>query len=125
MYAVAVSRTFVAQHYLTVPNPGPEGSVHSHTYTVEATLRGPELDEHGYLIDIEDLSATMDAVTDFFRDETLNDLPAFDGLNPSVERLAKVFADRLRAGITLSTASNLTIAIQEDAVATVEYTTEF
>ena len=42
MYAVSVSRTFVAQHALTVPDPGPEGTVHSHRYTVEATVSGAD-----------------------------------------------------------------------------------
>ena len=47
MYTVTVTRSFVAQHFLTVPDPGPEGERHSHTFDVEARLAGPELDEDG------------------------------------------------------------------------------
>ncbi len=117
MYAVAVDRSFVAQHYLTVPNPGPEGELHSHQFTVEATVRGPELDEFGYLIDIDELTAAMDAVSDFYTDRTLNDLPAFEGANPSAERFARAFGDRLLDHVSPETATELRIEIEEDDVA--------
>ena len=124
MYRVSVSRAFVAQHYLTVPNPGPEGELHSHTFTVEATFCGPELDEFGYLVDIDDVEAAMDATTEAFRDQTLNDLPAFEGLNPSAEHLARTFAARVCEQATPQTATELRIDVREDDTATVGYRTE-
>lgn len=123
MYSVSLSRTFVAQHYLTVPDPGPEGALHSHTFTAEATFRGRELDEFGYLVDIDDVSAAMNATADAFRDETLNDLEAFEGLNPSAEHLARVFASRLLDRLDPDTATELLLAVQEDDTATVGYRT--
>ena len=124
MYSVAVSRTFVAQHYLTVPDPGPEGELHSHTFTVEATVRGPELDEYGYLVDIDELTAATDATAGSFRDETLNDLPVFAGQNPSAERLGRAFADRLLEHLRPETATELAVTVREDDVATVGYRTQ-
>ncbi|SNR23351.1 6-pyruvoyl trahydropterin synthase family protein [Halorubrum vacuolatum] len=125
MYAVSVSRAFVAQHYLTVPNPDPaEATLHSHHFTVEATFRGPELAAYGYLVDIDAVSEAMDAVVDGLRDETLNDLPAFEGKNPSVERLSSVFADRLLARLSPEAATELRVRIDEDDVATVAHTRE-
>ena len=129
MYAVSVSRTCIAQHYLTVPDPGPEGTIHSHHYTIETTLRGPELDEYGYLIDIDDLRQAFDAVVESFRDRTLNDLPAFEGGNPSAERFATIVGDRLlaeldaigAAELDAIGATKLEIAIDEDDVATVSH----
>ncbi len=123
MYSVSVSRTFVAQHFLTVPDPGPEGDLHSHTFTVEATFRGPALDEHGYLVDIDEVAAAMDSSTKFFRDTTLNDLPAFEGLNPSAEHLGRVFATRLLDRLNPETVTELELTVQEDNVATVGYRT--
>ncbi len=123
MYSVAVSRTFVAQHYLTVPEPGPEGEPHSHTFTVEATFQGPDLNEFGYLIDIDEVCAGMDVTAEFFRDQLLNDLPPFEGLNPSAEHLARLFASRLCEEISPEMATKLEISVQEDDVATVGYTT--
>ena len=119
MYSVSVSRTFVAQHYLTVPDPGPEGDLHSHTFVVEATFRGPALDEYEYLVDIDDVTAAMDRVVGRFRDETLNELPAFEGENPSAERLASAFGDALLERLEPPGATELLVEIREDDVATV------
>jgi len=124
MYDVTVSRTFVAQHYLTVPNPGPEGVLHSHTFTVEATFRGPELDEYGYIVDIDEVNEAMDATVEQFRDETLNDLPAFEGHNPSVEHLGRIFGDRLLERLDPPGIEELEVAVREDDVATVSHTRE-
>ena len=121
MYSVSVSRSFVAQHYQTVPDPGPEGELHSHTYTVEATFRGPELDEYGYLVDIDAVIAALEAVVDAFRDRTLNDLPAFEGENPSAERFARVFGDRLLERLEPKPATELEISLREDDVARVRH----
>ena len=121
MYAVSVSRSFVAQHYLTVPDPGPEGELHSHHYTVEATFRGPELGAYGYLVDIDDVTAAMDGLVDRYRDRTLNDLPAFEGLNPSVEHLARIVGDRLLESLAPESATELQITVCEDDVARVSH----
>jgi len=123
MYSVAVTRTFVAQHYLTVPDPGPEGERHSHTFTVEATFRGPDLDEFGYLVDIDDVNAAMDETAESFRDELLNDLPEFEGHNPSAEHLGQAFAGRLINRVAPETATELAVTVREDDVATVGYRT--
>lgn len=121
MYAVSVSRRFVAQHYLTVPNPGPEGTLHSHRFTVEATFCGPELNEFGYLVDIDAVIEAVEATVDEFRDKTLNELAAFAGLNPSAEHFARIFGDRLSEFLTPPEATRLEIALQEDEVATVTH----
>lgn len=94
MYAVTVSEPFVAQHALTVPEPGAEGEWHSHRYEAEVRLRGESLDEHGYLVDIEEVRAALSAAVARYRDTTLNDLPEFEGRNPSAERLARQLCER-------------------------------
>ena len=63
MYHLAVSREFVAQHYLTVPTPGPEGDIHSHQYTAEVRFGGTELNEYGYLVDIDHVESVLGEVT--------------------------------------------------------------
>ena len=121
MYEVAVARAFVAQHVLTVPDPGPEGVRHSHHYTVEATFRGPDLDEYDYLVDIDRVGEAMDDVVDRYRDRTLNDLPEFGGHNPSVERFARAFGTRLLERLEPEPATELRVAIEEDDVARVAH----
>lgn len=126
MYTVSVSRSFVAQHSLTVPDPGPEGDRHSHHYTLEVTVESTGLDVYGYVVDIDDLTAAVDDVAEEFRDQTLNDHPAFDGLNPSVEHFARVVADSLAADprLTSDRVQTLRVAIDEDDTARVSYERE-
>ena len=94
-YELTVSRDFIAQHYLTVPDPGPEGEVNSHHFTVELRFAGPSLGEYGYLVDIDAVESLLDNLEDRYRDTLLNDLPEFEGLNPSIEHFARLFGDRV------------------------------
>ncbi|SDF30117.1 6-pyruvoyltetrahydropterin/6-carboxytetrahydropterin synthase [Halorubrum xinjiangense] len=121
MYELTVSESFVAQHYLTVPNPpADEAELHSHTFTAEATFRGPELGEYGYLLDIDlALDALADAA-DRYRDETLNE--HLDG-NPSAERLARALFDDL-AAVDAPAATELSVTVREDDIASVAYAGE-
>lgn len=118
MYTVTVSETFVAQHYLTVPDPGPEGDLHSHTFTAAVEFAGPELGEYGYLLDIDDAVAAVEATAERYRDATLNDLPEIAG-NPSAERLAAAFGDRVADRVDAPAAEAMTVTVREDDVAEV------
>jgi 6-pyruvoyltetrahydropterin/6-carboxytetrahydropterin synthase len=119
MYSVTVTETFVAQHWLTVPNPPPaEAELHSHTFETEITFRGPEIGEYGYLLDIDLARAALADAVDAYRDETLND--HLEG-NPSVERLARALFERLD-DIDAPAAEELTVAVHEDDKAVVRYT---
>ncbi|MGA9399300.1 6-pyruvoyl trahydropterin synthase family protein [Haladaptatus sp.] len=114
MYKVCVSRTFVAQHFLTVPNPGPEGELHSHRYGVELRLRGESLNEFGYLVDIDAVRSSLDETVARYRDETLNDLPEFEGKNPSVEHFAREFHARVLAGIDAPEVTDAAVRLREE-----------
>ncbi|VTT88186.1 PTPS-like type 4 [Halorubrum sp. DM2] len=119
MYELTVTESFVAQHFLTVPNPpADEATLHSHAFTAEATFSGPELGEYGYLLDIDLAREALRAAADRYRDETLND--RLDG-NPSAERLARALFDAL-AGVDAPAATELTVTVHEDDVARVSYT---
>lgn len=121
MYRLSVSTAFVAQHFLTVPDPGPEGEVHSHHYDLAVECEGSELNEYGYLLDIDDLTATIDEVEERYRDELLNDREEFSGLNPSVEQFARIVADRLAADLDLPAVETITVKLHEDDIAWASY----
>lgn len=123
MYTVRVSRRFIAQHFLTVPDAGPENELHSHRFEVEVEVAGPELNEHDYLVDIDDLAGRADELADEYADATLNDRPRFEGDNPSVERFARVFCDRLLAGIDTDGIETATVTMWEDETAAASYET--
>lgn len=121
MYRVSVSTEFVAQHFLTVPDPGPEGEVHSHHYGLDVECEGPELNEYGYLLDIDELTAAVEAVEGRYRDELLNDLGEFEGLNPSVEHFARIVADRLAGDLPMPEVETVRVTLHEDDVARASY----
>lgn len=121
MYRLMVRRDFVAQHYLTVPDCGPENEWHSHHFEVEVTLSGDTLNENGYLVDIVDVKDGIDALVGRYRDHTLNDLPEFDGLNPSIEHFARIFCEKLGDSISASNLSELSVRIWEDDEAWASY----
>ncbi|PSQ49855.1 6-pyruvoyl tetrahydropterin synthase [Halobacteriales archaeon SW_6_65_15] len=117
MYTVTVRRTFVAQHYLTVPDPGPEGEIHSHRYTAKVQLAGEDLNEYGYLADIDAVQERLDATVEQYQDATLNDLSEFEGLNPSVEHFARLFGQRFADGLDAPAVESVTVKLREDDVA--------
>ena len=121
MYSTTVQTDFVAQHYLTVPNPGPEGDPHSHHYELELTFRGPELNEYDYLVDIDEAEAILAEITDRYRDTMLNDRPEFAGDNPSVERFARIVFEEVVEALAEPTVTELQVRIWEDSEAAAVY----
>lgn len=121
MYTVTVTRDFVAQHFLTVPDCGPENEWHSHRYAAELECRGPELNEHGYLVDIVDIEDALDELIEYFSDSTLNDLPEFEGLNPSVEHFARIICTAVAHEIATDRLTSVTARVWEDDEAWAAY----
>lgn len=121
MYAVTVSREFVAQHWLTVPDPGPEGDLHSHCFEATVRLEGEHLDDHGYLVDIDEVRAALDDLEDRYRDATLNDLPEFEGYNPSVEHFSRLFARGVLDRVDADGVDRIEVTMWEDDSAAASY----
>jgi len=121
MYTLAVKRDFVAQHFLIGGDWGPENDLHSHHYEVELRLEGQELDQHGFLVDIVDVESTLDTLVERYRDHTLNDLPEFDGLNPSIEHFSRILCATLAERIAAPNISAFTVTIWENDIAWSSY----
>lgn len=114
MYALVISRDFVAQHYLVGGDWGEENRNHSHHYKVELQLEREKLDRSRYLVDIVDLETKLDAQVCNYTDRTLNDLPEFSGVNPSIERFALVMCETLAARINAPSVCVITVKIWEN-----------
>ncbi|MEF8780308.1 MAG: 6-carboxytetrahydropterin synthase [Haloferacaceae archaeon] len=121
MYSVTVKESFIARHYLTVPDPGPEGEVHSHRFTMEVMFEGEELGEYGYLVDIDAVKDGIEAVRRRYEDVTLNEQPAFDGLNPSVEHFSRIACETLLGHVDPSMADRVRVRMWEDETASASY----
>ena len=114
MHMVAVKRDFVAQHFLIGGDWGAENEWHSHHYQVEVQLHGPTLDRHGYLVDIVDINRHLEALMARYRDKTLNDLPEFKELNPSLEHFARLFGQALSERIQAPNLSAVVVKVWEN-----------
>ena len=121
MYALSVWRDFVAQHFLIGGDWGAENEKHSHHYKIELRLEGNQLDKHGYLVDIVDVEANLDALVASYRDHTLNDLPEFKGLNPSIEHFSRILCEALASRIKAGNLQAMVVTIWENQIASASY----
>lgn len=124
MYSVAVRRDFIAQHYLIGGDWGAENHPHSHHYQVELQLQGTQLDKHGYLVDIVDIERHLDELISSYRDQTLNLLPEFSGLNPSIEHFSRILCQQMNNRIQAGNILAITITLWENAIAWASYRLE-
>ena len=99
MYTVAVTRDFIANHYLIGGDWGSENQPHAHHYVAEVSIEGQQLDRHGYLVDIVAIEAALEGIVAYFRDAMLNDKPEFSGLNPSIEHFSRIICEQLHVAI--------------------------
>ena len=114
MYTLAVRRDFIARHFLIGGDWGAENLPKSHHYVLELQLDGHELDQHGYLVDIVDVEKQLDEVLAGYKEQTLNDKPAFAGLNPSIENFARILATALNERIPSNGVTTLKVILWEN-----------
>ncbi len=122
MYEVAVRREFDAIHYLVGGDWGEENQPHSHHYRVEVVLEGPALDRVGYLFDITLIDQVMDESVGYFALKTLNDLPEFAGLNPSIEHFSRIWCRALLKRLETDRLKSIRVRIWENETAWAGYT---
>jgi 6-pyruvoyltetrahydropterin/6-carboxytetrahydropterin synthase len=124
MYSVAVKREFIAQHFLIGGDWGAENFKHSHHYRLELELQGRQLDQHGYLVDIVDIENHLQERIAYYRDRTLNELPEFEGLNPSIEHFACLLCEQLSQRIKAANIQVVIVRLWENEIAWSAYRLE-
>jgi 6-pyruvoyltetrahydropterin/6-carboxytetrahydropterin synthase len=117
MYTLAVRRDFIAQHALIGGDWGSENSPHSHHYVLELQMEGETLDEHGFLVDIVEVSQALTGLVNGYRDSLLNDLPEFSGLNPSLENFSRILCASLSSTIQAKNISSIKVILWENETA--------
>lgn len=113
MYTLGVRREFIARHFLIGGDWGPENFPNSHHYILELQLKGSDLDQHGYLVDIVDVEKHLDEVVNYYKEQMLNEKPEFAGLNPSIEHFSRILAQTLSERITAKNISKLKVVLWE------------
>ncbi len=121
MYALGIVKNFTARHYLIGGDWGAENEEHDHHYRIELRVEGPDLDRHGYLVDITALEAHVDEIISGFSGRVLNHLPCFTGLNPSIEHLARILCDELSSRLSNRGGLSLQVRVWENENAWTSY----
>ena len=121
MYTLGVKRDFIARHFLIGGDWGPENFPNSHHYVLELQLKGKELDQHGYLVDIVDVEKHLDEVVNYYKEQMLNDKPEFAGLNPSIENFARILCTTLNEKIKAKNISGIKVVLWENESAWTAY----
>ncbi|RIK29869.1 MAG: 6-pyruvoyl tetrahydropterin synthase [Anaerolineae bacterium] len=124
MYTLGVRRDFIAKHFLIGGDWGPENFPNSHHYVLELRLEGYELNEHGYLVDIMDVNECLDEIIGVYKEQMLNDCPAFAGLNPSIEHFARILATSISEKIKAKNISAVKVVLWENESAWAAYSVE-
>ncbi len=124
MYTLAVRRDFIARHFLIGGDWGPENDPNSHHYVLELELAGGQLDEHGYLVDIVQVEKVLAERVAYFREQMLNELPEFEGLNPSLEHFARILATAISKRIEAENIAWVKVVLWEHAAAWASYTVQ-
>jgi 6-pyruvoyltetrahydropterin/6-carboxytetrahydropterin synthase len=63
--------------------------LHGHDWRVEVSVAGQELDASGLLVDFAEVQGALREVAGALHHSDLNSLPAFAGLSPSAEVVAR------------------------------------
>ncbi|MGH9682095.1 MAG: 6-carboxytetrahydropterin synthase QueD [Candidatus Acidiferrales bacterium] len=92
MYEIYVDESFAAAHNLR-GYKGKCEDLHGHNYKVRVTLAGPEVDSTGLLYDFVHLKKVIQGVIRSLDHKYLNELPAFNAINPSAENIARHIYD--------------------------------
>ncbi len=97
MFELKVKTRFAGAHQLSMVGQKCE-NLHGHNWYVEVHVRGKNLNSAGVLADFGDIKRAVRAVVDGELDHKyLNELPAFDGVQPTSERIAVYISGRVQA----------------------------
>jgi 6-pyruvoyltetrahydropterin/6-carboxytetrahydropterin synthase len=94
-FEISTTRSFSAAHQLRMYDGSLE-PLHGHNWQIRVTVGRSELDGIGVVMDFHELQRRVNAIVDPMHNANLNDLPAFQSINPSAESVALIVAKALR-----------------------------
>ena len=97
-YALTIRSSFAAAHRLKEYEGNCE-RLHGHNWRVEATVESEVLDERGIAIDFRAIKSSLSELLARYDHRYLNEVPPFDGMNPSSENLARHLFEELEKTI--------------------------
>jgi 6-pyruvoyltetrahydropterin/6-carboxytetrahydropterin synthase len=116
-YLLRVRARFEAAHHLTSYQGAPEPA-HGHSWQVEAALVAETLDAEGMGFDFVAVKTALGELAARFDHRDINEMPPFDRLSPTAERLAAWFHGQLAARWPAAHLAEVTVWEGADASAT-------
>ncbi len=97
MFEVEITRNFSAAHRLDNYN-GDCSRLHGHNWIVRVAAKAQKLDDIGISVDFRKLKNALDSVLASMDHNNLNEIPAFQGANPTSEIIARhIYAEMSKA----------------------------
>jgi len=116
VFEVYVKTHFSAAHSLK-GYPGDCARMHGHNWIIEVFVRCKQLDEIGIGIDFKDIKHALNDVLEGLDHFNLNELPAFRGVNPSSENIAKFLYEELGEKLNSDVVKVSKVKVSETPVA--------
>ena len=111
MYEISKEFTFSAAHQLDGLREGhPCGRMHGHNYVVRLTLRGSALNEHGFLMDYNDLKPFGAYLDDNLDHHVLNERL---GVQPTAENMARVLTNIAKEHLPIPDGVTVSVSVSE------------
>ena len=98
MYELDITREFSAAHMLK----GYDGlcsNLHGHNWTVQVFIRADRLDDIGIAADFTVIKRVLSEILAQFDHKYLNELPEFQGINPTSENIARILFEKLAPAV--------------------------
>ena len=120
MYTLTVKDHFDAAHAL-IGYPGECQNLHGHTWDIEVSVRGTQLDEVGIVYDFKSLKSDLKQILDDYDHKYLNEVPPFNELNATAENLARIIYEQLEL-ILPDSIELVEVSVWESPIAKLTYT---
>ena len=98
MYELDITREFSAAHMLK----GYDGlcsNLHGHNWTVQVFIQAGQLDGIGIAADFTVIKRVLTEILAQFDHKYLNELPEFQGINPTSENIARILFEKLAPAV--------------------------
>ena len=100
MFELDITRDFSAAHNLVGYN-GLCSALHGHNGTVQVFIRASQLDELGLAAEFTVGKRDLTAILASFDHKYLNELPEFQGINPTSENIARILYEKLAPTVNI------------------------
>jgi len=120
MYTLTIRSGFAAAHRL-INYQGNCEKLHGHNWKVEVAVIARELDEAGIGLDFKTLKRQAGGVIEELDHKYLNEIPAFKGLSPSSEHIARYLYQKIGERLNNETVRIDSVRVWESENASARY----